>query len=148
MNTLLINATRYKKIAYNCFRMKNVTRFLLAEHASWGLKLLLVLFQTSYSPGIEIYVQQWSRNLCSPKTVFLTETRNNCFRLKKCSTTFCVLFTCSSLLTCFRLTKGRATFFRPETIVASFLHLMALFFKVIFQRYFKRQFVVLLFHNY
>ena len=33
------------------------------------------------------------------------------------------------MLTCFRLTKGRATFFRPETIVASFLHLMVLFSK-------------------
>ena len=33
------------------------------------------------------------------------------------------------VLTCFRLTKGRATFFRPETIVASFLHLMVLFSK-------------------
>ena len=35
------------------------------------------------------------------------------------------------VLTCFRLTKGRATFFRPETIVASFLHLMVLLFKVL-----------------
>ena len=46
-------------------------------------------------------------------------------------------------LTSFRLTKGRATFFRPETIVASFLHLMVLFFKVIFNYTSKRQFVVL-----
>ena len=35
------------------------------------------------------------------------------------------------VLTCFRLKKGRATFFLPETIVASFLHLMVLFFKVL-----------------
>ena len=35
------------------------------------------------------------------------------------------------VLTCFRLTKGRATFFRPETIVANFLHPMVLFFKVL-----------------
>ena len=32
------------------------------------------------------------------------------------------------VLTCFRRTKGRATYFRPETIVESFLHLMVLFF--------------------
>ena len=36
------------------------------------------------------------------------------------------------MLACFRLTKGPATFFRPETIVVSLLHLMVLFFKVIF----------------
>ena len=36
------------------------------------------------------------------------------------------------VLTCFRLTKDPAIFFRPETIVASFLRLMVLFFKVIF----------------
>ena len=30
------------------------------------------------------------------------------------------------VLTCFRLKKGRATFFRPETIVESFLHLMVI----------------------
>ena len=33
--------------------------------------------------------------------------------------------------TCFRLMKGRATFFLPETIVASYLHLMVLFFKML-----------------
>ena len=36
------------------------------------------------------------------------------------------------VLACFRLKKGRATFFRHETIVSSFLYLMVLFFKVIF----------------
>ena len=35
------------------------------------------------------------------------------------------------VLICFRLKKGRAAFFRPETIVASFLHLMVLFFKML-----------------
>ena len=35
-------------------------------------------------------------------------------------------------VTCFRLMKGRAKFFRLEIIVASFLHLMVLFFKVSF----------------
>ena len=34
------------------------------------------------------------------------------------------------VLTCFRLTKSRVTFLRPETIFASFLHLMVLFVKV------------------
>ena len=33
------------------------------------------------------------------------------------------------VLTCFCLKKGRATFFRPETIVASFLHRMVYFSK-------------------
>ena len=47
------------------------------------------------------------------------------------------------VLTCFRLTKGCATFFRPETIVASFLHLMVLFYKEIFNHTSKHQFVVL-----
>ena len=35
------------------------------------------------------------------------------------------------VLTCFRLTKGPVTFFRPETTVASFLHYMVLLFKVL-----------------
>ena len=32
--------------------------------------------------------------------------------------------TSALVLTCFHLTKGRATYFRPKTIVASFLHFM------------------------
>ena len=36
------------------------------------------------------------------------------------------------LLNCFRLKKGRAMFFRPETIVASYLHSMVLLSKVLF----------------
>ena len=36
------------------------------------------------------------------------------------------------VLTCFCMTKGRATYFRPETIVASFLHLIVLLLKVLF----------------
>ena len=47
------------------------------------------------------------------------------------------------VLTCYRLTKSRATFFLPETIVASFLDLMVLSFKVIFNHTSKRQYVVL-----
>ena len=38
----------------------------------------------------------------------------------------------SIVLTCFRLKKGRATYFRPEIIVASILHLMVLLFIVLF----------------
>ena len=47
------------------------------------------------------------------------------------------------VLTYSRLKKGRATFFRPEAIVASFLHLMVLSFRVIFNHTSKRQIVVL-----
>ena len=47
------------------------------------------------------------------------------------------------VFTCFRMMKGRATFFPPETIVVSFLHLMMLFYKVIFNYTLKRQSVVL-----
>ena len=36
------------------------------------------------------------------------------------------------VLNCFRLTKSRAMYFRPETILASFLHVMVLLFKVLF----------------
>ena len=49
------------------------------------------------------------------------------------------------MLTCFRLTKDCATFFWPETIIANFLHLMVLFYKVIFNHSSKRQFVVIRF---
>ena len=45
-----------------------------------------------------------------------------------------------SLLTCYCLKKGRATFYRPETIVSGLLLLMVLYFKVITS---KHQFVVL-----
>ena len=44
--------------------------------------------------------------------------------MPKCSINILAL-----MLTCFRLTKGCGTFFRPETIVASFLHLMVVFWK-------------------
>ena len=37
--------------------------------------------------------------------------------------------------TCFRMKKGRGTFFRPETIVASFLHSMVLLPKVLFNHF-------------
>ena len=36
------------------------------------------------------------------------------------------------MLACFRLTMGLATYFRRETIIASFLHLMVLLFNVFF----------------
>ena len=36
------------------------------------------------------------------------------------------------MLTCFHLMEDCAAYFRPETIVASFLHFMVLFYKVIF----------------
>ena len=70
----------------------------------------------------------------------MQETRNNCFGLKKRGTTLiqaktgkqeCRNVTAIPVLTCFRLKKGRVPFFRPETIVASFLHLMVLFFKAL-----------------
>ena len=49
------------------------------------------------------------------------------------------------MIDCFRLMKGCVMFSRPETIVmASFLHLIELFFKVIINHIPKRQFVVLI----
>ena len=52
----------------------------------------------------------------------------------------------SLVLNCFRLKKGRVTFFWPETIVANFLHSMVLLHKVLFNhtifRYFKIQVVM------
>ena len=87
----------------------------------------------------------------------MQETRNNCFWSKKCSTTLrqaktskherrnvTATYISALVLTCFRLTKGHAMFFRPERIVASFLHLMVLLFKVLLNHSLKRQF--LLFH--
>ena len=74
----------------------------------------------------------------------MQETRNNCFGSKIRSTTllqakkvstsaemrYCYIS--ALVLTCFRLMKGRTTYFRPETIVASLLQLMVLIFKVFF----------------
>ena len=48
-----------------------------------------------------------------------------------CTAVRCCYFS-ALVLTCFRLTNGRATYFRPETIVASFLHHMVFLFKVLF----------------
>ena len=71
----------------------------------------------------------------------MQETRNNCFQSKKRSTTLlqaktgkhkCRNITATALvLTCFSLKKGCATYFRPETIIVSFLHLMVILFKVL-----------------
>ena len=46
------------------------------------------------------------------------------------------------VLTCFPLKKDRFTFFRPETIVASFLHPTVLLYKVIINHASKHHFVV------
>ena len=46
------------------------------------------------------------------------------------------------VLTCFCLTKGHVTCFQPETIIASFLHIMVLFSKVLLNHSWKCQFVV------
>ena len=79
----------------------------------------------------------------------MQETRNKCFGSKKHSTTLLsakgkyecgnimlhLLHCCyikALMLTYFHLTKGRVTFFRSETIVTSLLHLMELFFKMLF----------------
>ena len=50
------------------------------------------------------------------------------------------------MLNCFCLTKGRAAYFPPETIVASLLYLMVLSLKVLFNHTWNRQFVVLHYH--
>ena len=43
------------------------------------------------------------------------------------------------VLTCFHLTKGRATYFLPETIVASFLHLTVLLSKLLLNHSLQRK---------
>ena len=53
-----------------------------------------------------------------------------------------VAFQYSCLPVCFHLMKGRAMYFRPETIVASFLHLMVLLFKMLLNHTSKCQFMV------
>ena len=69
------------------------------------------------------------------------------FRRKQLSTSAEMQQRCCCIsalvLNCFRLKKDRATFFRPETIVASFLHWMVILLKVLFNHFLKRQFVVL-----
>ena len=69
--------------------------------------------------------------------MILVMARNNTVR--------CCYFS-ALVLTCYRLKKGRATFYQPETIVANLLLLTVLFFKVIFNHTSKRQFMVLHFH--
>ena len=70
------------------------------------------------------------------------------FRRKQVSTSAKMSQQCSCcyilalVLTCFRPKKGRATFFRPKTIVASFSHSMVLLPKVLFNHSWKHHFVV------
>ena len=85
----------------------------------------------------------------------MEENQNNCFRSKyvvqpffmraRVSAEIYVAVTLRhSCLPVFRLTKGHATFFRPETIVASFLHSMVLLLlKVLPNNSSKRPFLVL-----
>ena len=86
----------------------------------------------------------------------MQETRNSCFRSKKRSTTIrqaktgkyeCRNVHCcyisALVLTWFHLTKGRAAFFRPKTIISSFLHLMMLLFKVLLNLSSKHKFLLL-----
>ena len=64
----------------------------------------------------------------------MKETRNYCFGSNKCSTTLRQEITGKH--ECRNITATRATFFRPEIIVASFLHHDIIFQSVI-QSYFK-----------
>ena len=86
----------------------------------------------------------------------MQETCKNCFGSKKRSTTLLqektgkhecrnltATYISALVLICFRLKQGRATFFRPETIVANFLFLMVSPFKVLVNHSAKRQFLVL-----
>ena len=74
----------------------------------------------------------------------MQETRNNCFGSKKCSTTLLqaktVKHECRNVIVtrcCYSncYCNVTATFFRPETIVASFLHSMVLLPKVFFNHF-------------
>ena len=51
---------------------------------------------------------------------------------KQVSTNARFCYISALMLDCFRLTMGRATFFRPQTVVVNFLYLIVLFFKVFF----------------
>ena len=83
----------------------------------------------------------------------MQETRNNCFVSKISSTSLhqvntgkheCrTIIATAPVLNCFHLMKYRATYFQTETIVASFLHLMVLLFKVLLNHASKRQFLSL-----
>ena len=76
----------------------------------------------------------------------MQETRNNCFGSKmgittlrqakrgkhECRNPYVAVIFRHLYCTCFRVKKGYAMYFQPETIVASFLRLMVLLFKVLF----------------
>ena len=85
-------------------------------------------------------------------TPYDARNSQNCFGSKKHSMTLHQVKTgkheCRNVRatfwhSCFRLTKGRAMFLWPKTIVVSFLHHMVLFFKMLLNRSSKRQFLVL-----
>ena len=59
----------------------------------------------------------------------------------------CCCYISALELTCFCLTGGCAMFFQIERIAVSFMHLMVLLFKVIFNHTSKRQFAVLHFYK-
>ena len=66
----------------------------------------------------------------------MQEIRNHCFSSKKCNTIphqtkiVCWCHFAFFVFIYFPLTKGRIRFFRPETMIESFLHLMMLLCKV------------------
>ena len=75
------------------------------------------------------------------------QTLRHVIRIQNCIETHVPMRCCyisAVVLTCFCLTKGRATFFRLETIVANFLHLRMLIWEVFINHFSKRQIVVLL----
>ena len=81
---------------------------------------------------IETHEKSW--NFIAKWNVKIHFTKSRNYRLKATrgatNDVFknCCLFT-ALVLTYFHQTKSRATFFRPETVVASFLHLMVLYSK-------------------
>ena len=60
-----------------------------------------------------------------------TKLLNILYLILLCSNVLRCCYISSLVLTSFRLKKGRVSYFRPDTIVTSFLHLMVLLFKVL-----------------
>ena len=100
----------------------------------------------NYEHNFECY-SQGSQNITTVKELILSEIKIISSNSHPNNFLNVVVVRCcyisALVLTCFRLKKSRATFFRPETIVASFLHLMVLFFKALLNYSSKRQSLVL-----
>ena len=88
-------------------------------------------------------LQKWLNNTLGNNTIECKKLATIVSGVPQCNSNVHCCYISALVLNCFCLNKDRATFFKIETYVASFLHSEVLLPKVLFNHFWKRQFVVL-----